>query len=68
MLADEFEELIKPQGIALVIKAHHACMSLRGVREDSDCSMTNSIMRGVFREDKALKAEFMELIKAQGFN
>lgn len=66
-LADKIEELIKPKGLAIVIKAQHLCMISRGVREHNS-SMVNSIVRGDFRTEPHLKQEFMEVIKAQGFD
>lgn len=61
MIADELEKLMKPKGLALLIKATHLCMTWRGVKEDNT-QMTNSIMRGTFREDSALKNEFLNTI------
>ncbi|MDX1978323.1 MAG: GTP cyclohydrolase I [Pseudanabaenaceae cyanobacterium bins.68] len=67
MVADKIEELIKPKGLAFVIKAQHMCMSWRGVKEP-DTKMTNSIVRGSFRTDPHLKKEFFDLIRGQGFH
>ena len=67
MLADEIEKLIKPKGLAIVMKAKHMCMSWRGVKE-SDCWMVNSVVRGELREDKSLKQEFFDIISGQGFS
>lgn len=66
-LADELERLISPRGVAVVIRAVHTCMTWRGVREH-DTSFTTSVMRGILREAPAARAEFFELIKAQGFS
>ncbi len=67
MVADKIEELVKPKGLAFVIKAQHMCMSWRGVKE-SETKMTNSIMRGSFRHDPHLKKEFFDLIRGHGFH
>lgn len=61
-IADELERRINPQGVAVVIKASHTCMTWRGVKE-TDSVMTTSIMRGLFRENHALRAEFLEMVK-----
>lgn len=66
MLADELEELIKPCGLALVMKATHTCMTWRGVRE-TDTDMVTSVMRGVFMSNPAAKSEFLTIIGGQGF-
>ena len=64
ILADEIERLCKPQGLAILVKAQHYCMKWRGVKEPQT-SMVNSIVRGDFRHDPSLKAEFFELVKQQ---
>jgi len=66
MLADTIEELIDPQGLAVVIKAQHQCMTWRGVR-DNETKMVTSVMRGFFREDGKARQELMEILRGQGF-
>jgi GTP cyclohydrolase I len=61
LLADELERLLKPDGLALVMKADHFCMHWRGVKDES--SMTSSIMRGSFLASDALRREFLSLIR-----
>ena len=65
-LADEIERLIRPQGLAVVVKAKHLCTVWRGVR-DTGSKMVTSIMRGCLRDNAAARAEFMEAIKGQGY-
>jgi GTP cyclohydrolase I len=62
MLADELERRIKPDGLAVVMEADHFCMHWRGVR-DEQAVMTNSVMRGAFRGNDALRREFLSLRK-----
>lgn len=64
ILADEIERLCKPMGLAILVKAQHYCMKWRGVKEPQT-SMVNSVVRGDFRKDPSLKAEFFELVKQQ---
>ncbi|MET0271149.1 MAG: GTP cyclohydrolase I FolE, partial [Sphingomonas sp.] len=52
---------LKPQGVAVVIEASHACMSARGVRT-TGVSMTTSRMMGVFREDERSRQEVLKLM------
>ena len=66
MVADTIEDLIKPKGLAFVIKAQHMCMTWRGVKEP-ETKMVNSIVRGSFRQDPSMKKEFFDLIRAHGF-
>jgi GTP cyclohydrolase IA len=61
-LAEALQEKLKPDGLAVVMEADHFCMHWRGVKDD-DSLMTNSVMRGVFLKEAALRAEFFSLIK-----
>ncbi|MFI0545901.1 MAG: GTP cyclohydrolase I [Brachymonas sp.] len=60
-LADLIEQKTRPNGLALVMEAEHFCMGWRGVK-DMDSRMLNSVMRGVFLQDDALRKEFLSLI------
>ena len=60
-LADIIMEKTRPDGLAVVMEATHFCMAWRGVR-DTDSKMLNSVMRGVFLKDIALRREFLSLI------
>jgi GTP cyclohydrolase I len=61
MLADELQQRVKPDGLAIVIEADHFCMHWRGVKDD-ESMMTNSVMRGAFLKDPALRREFLSLL------
>lgn len=61
MVADEIESLIRPRGLAVVLKMTHTCMTWRGVRENADTAMTTSVMRGLFRDRPEARAEFLAL-------
>ena len=60
-LADLIMEKTQPDGLAIVMEATHYCMAWRGVK-DMDSKMINSVMRGVFLKDAALRREFLALI------
>jgi GTP cyclohydrolase I len=64
MLADALESRVKPDGLAIVIEAVHFCMHWRGVK-DNGAAMTNSVMRGAFLKDAALRREFLSLLACQ---
>lgn len=66
-LADLIEEKTRPNGLALVMEAEHFCMGWRGVK-DMDSRMLNSVMRGVFLKDDALRKEFLSLIPRRHAN
>ena len=60
-LADQLVAMVKPDGLAVVMEADHFCMHWRGVKDNAS-KMTNSVMRGVFLENGALRREFLSLI------
>lgn len=60
-LADLLMQKVKPDGLAVTMQADHFCMHWRGVR-DIHTKMTNSVMRGSFLKDAALRREFLSLI------
>jgi len=60
-LADLIMDKTQPDGLAIVMEASHYCMAWRGVK-DMDAKMINSVMRGVFLKDSALRREFLALI------
>jgi GTP cyclohydrolase I len=60
-LADLLMNKVSPDGLAVVMEADHFCMHWRGVK-DPETRMTNSVMRGSFLKDPALRREFLSLI------
>ena len=60
-VADTIWEHLRPQGVAVVIEATHACMTARGV-STPDVMMTTSRMMGVFREDERSRREVLALM------
>jgi GTP cyclohydrolase IA len=67
MLANELQQRVRPDGLAIVMEADHFCMHWRGVK-DTDSAMVNSVMRGAFLKDANLRREFLSLLprKQQG--
>ena len=61
-MAELLMRKVSPDGLAVVMEADHFCMHWRGVK-DSETKMINSVMRGVFLKDAALRREFLSLIK-----
>ena len=60
-MAELLMRKVSPDGLAVVMEADHFCMHWRGVK-DSETKMINSVMRGVFLKDAALRREFLSLI------
>ncbi|WP_423142867.1 GTP cyclohydrolase I FolE [Parablastomonas sp. CN1-191] len=52
---------LRPQGVAVVIDAAHACMTARGVRTPG-VSMVTSRMMGTFLEDERSRKEVLSLM------
>ena len=63
-LADLLQQKMQPDGLAVLMQADHFCMQWRGVK-DSGARMTNSVMRGAFRDDAALRGEFLSLVRCR---
>jgi GTP cyclohydrolase I len=60
-IADFIKDVLKPQGVAVVIDALHMCSSIRGVKK-SQARMVTSAMLGVFKRDPRTRGEFMQHI------
>ncbi len=60
-IADCINDVLKPRGLAVILEAQHECMTTRGVYK-KDIKMVTNAMRGVFADDPAVRAEFMELV------
>lgn len=59
-IADAVMEVLSPQGVGVVVSAHHSCMGCRGVRKPG-ASMVTSYLAGVMRDNVAARAEFLAL-------
>jgi len=57
-IADFLSDLLKPQGVAVVVEAMHLCSMMRGVKKH-DARMTTSAMHGAFRANLASRQEFL---------
>jgi GTP cyclohydrolase I len=60
-IADFINDLIKPQGVAVVMEGLHMCSMMRGVKKH-DARMTTSTMLGTFRTKIATRQEFLDNI------
>ncbi len=63
-IADAVQTILQPKGVAVVIEAKHLCMMARGVEKKSSDMVTSHVL-GLFRTDRATRAEFMNLIGRQ---
>ncbi len=60
-VADFLRDLLKPQGVAVVVEAMHLCSMMRGVKKHN-ARMTTSAMHGAFRANLATRQEFLDNI------
>ena len=60
-IADMIEKETEAKGVAVIVKAEHFCMTARGVKEH-ESDMVTSVVRGIFRDEPAIKAEFFSLL------
>lgn len=61
-VADTLNELVRPKGVGVVLKAEHLCMKARGV-EKQNCEIVTSSFTGLFIKDDRTRSEFLNLIK-----
>ncbi|MCL4454623.1 MAG: GTP cyclohydrolase I FolE [Deinococcus sp.] len=61
-IAEAIDQVLEPQGVAVVVEGLHLCMMMRGV-EKQHAETTTSAMRGVFKESGVTRGEFLSLIR-----
>ncbi|CAM4465016.1 MAG: GTP cyclohydrolase 1 [Legionellaceae bacterium] len=61
-IATTLQDIIQPEGVAVVIEAKHLCMMMRGVQKQNSV-MTTSAMLGAFHDELGTRTEFLQLIK-----
>ena len=63
-IADAIMDGLKPSGVAVVVKAEHMCMIMRGVKKPGSSIITSAI-RGAFRTKADSRAEFFSLLQGR---
>ena len=61
-IAATIDNVLQPQGVAVVIEASHQCMTTRGVHKPAAETVTSQML-GVFREDPSTRREFLAMIR-----
>ncbi|OEJ69365.1 GTP cyclohydrolase I FolE [Magnetovibrio blakemorei] len=60
-IANAINDVLQPDGVAVVIEASHQCMTCRGVHKPG-VSMITSKMLGAFRENDRTRREFLSMV------
>jgi len=60
-IANAINDVLQPEGVAVVIDAAHQCMTCRGVHKPG-VSMITSKMIGAFRENDRTRREFLSMV------
>ncbi|MCC7251222.1 GTP cyclohydrolase I FolE [Hyphomicrobium sp.] len=60
-IANAIESALAPQGVAVVLKAEHHCMTTRGIHKPGT-DMVTSRMLGIFRDSAITRQEFLSMI------
>jgi len=61
-IARALEDILKPDGVGVILEASHLCMMMRGVEKQNSRAVT-SCMRGRFRRDARTRQEFLDILK-----
>jgi GTP cyclohydrolase I len=62
-IADFLEEIIKPKGTAVTLRARHLCTEMRGIKSIGNETITSKL-KGVLKTNPATRAEYFQLTSA----
>ena len=54
--------VVNPEGVAVVMRAEHLCMAMRGVRKPGT-SIVTSALRGIFETSSRTRSEVLSLLQ-----
>jgi GTP cyclohydrolase I len=61
-IAELIDEVLEPQGVAVVVEGAHMCSMMRGVKKEQ-AKMVTSALLGSFKQDAKTRSEFMSAIR-----
>lgn len=59
-IANTIDDVLKPLGVGVIVKATHHCMATRGINKH-DTDLVTSRMLGCFRDDPLTRQEFLAI-------
>ena len=60
-IAETINDVLQPQGVAVVLEGSHMCSMMRGVKKEHP-EMVTSTMLGAYKDDRDLRRDFMDHI------
>jgi len=60
-IAECLDQALSPKGVAVVLRAQHLCMLMRGVEKQNSQAVTSEML-GAFRNSAATRSEFLSLV------
>jgi GTP cyclohydrolase I len=61
-IANTIDEVLKPQGVGVIVKASHHCMTTRGIHKHGT-DLVTSRMLGCFRDNPITRQEFLTMVE-----
>lgn len=62
-IANTIETVLQPNGVAVMVRATHHCMTARGVNKETS-DLVTSRMLGCFRENAMTRQEFLSIVNS----
>lgn len=63
-VAEAIEEALQPRGVAVMLEASHFCMMMRGIEKQNSKTVTSALL-GDFRDNTALRNEFLAAVRSE---
>jgi len=60
-IATTLNDVLKPRGVAVLVRAAHHCMTTRGIHKPGVLMVTSSML-GAFRDDAMTRREFLAIV------
>jgi GTP cyclohydrolase IA len=64
-VAESLQRLLEPQGVAVMLRAAHFCMMMRGIEKQGALTET-TFFTGEFRDSAERRAEFLQAVRKDG--